>query len=206
MRLTLEDSKEGRPVQDLMQGRVFACPRVRTTGGIYMTLRRTDIIQRLTVLPQSLKVARMRRTFLLSAIALVAFVTVLQAQETKSTMRIEKQHKLPSSMEKRLPEYELNLLKTLENGNPAMQAQAVQTLRDLEQVFPKYSFNASLAPLTAKLKNENTDKVVRRLAALALDELHSDAADAVIRDVANSCDDEGLKTLCNALLVRSQYR
>jgi hypothetical protein len=148
----------------------------------------------------------MKQTLLLSTIALVAFVTLLRAQETKSTMRIETQHKLPSSMEKRLPEYELNLLKTLENENPAMQAQAVQTLRDLEQVFPKYSFNASLAPLTAKLKNENTDKVVRRLAALALDELHSDAGDAVIKDVASSCDDEGLKALCNALLVRSQYR
>jgi hypothetical protein len=148
----------------------------------------------------------MKRILFLSAIALMVWATAVQAQETRSTTRIEAQHKPPSSMEKRLPEYEANLLKTLEGENPAVQAQAVQTIRDLEQMFPRHPFQLSLAPLEAKLKDENADGIVRLLAALALDELHSDAGDAVIRDVASSCQDKGLQTLCNALLVKSQYK
>jgi len=130
----------------------------------------------------------------------------MQAQERKSTTRIEAQHKPPRSMGKRLAQHEQNLLKLLENENPTVQAQAVQTIRDLEQMFPEYPFDSSLAPLENKLKDEKADGVVRLLAALALDELHSDAGDAVIRDVASSSQDKGLQTLCNALLVRSQYR
>ena len=148
----------------------------------------------------------MKRNLLLSAIALVVFVTALQAQETKSTTRFETQHKFSSSMAKRVPEYETNLLKTFETGNPTMQAQAVQAMRDLEQLAPQYSFESLIDPLGKALKDEKTDRIVRRLAALALDELHSDAGDAVIKDVASSCDDKGLQTLCQALLVKSQYK
>jgi hypothetical protein len=147
----------------------------------------------------------MKRLLLLPAIALMLCATALQAQEDMSTTRIEAQHKGTSDMGKRLGQHEKNLLQTLEGDNPVMQAQAVQTIRDLEQMFPKYSFKASLEPLGTKLKDENADLTVRQLAALALDELHSDAGDAVIRDVASTCQDLGLKSLCNALLVRSLY-
>ncbi len=147
----------------------------------------------------------MKRILFASAIALMVCATAVQAQQTKSTTRLEAQHKATSSMGKRVAEYETNLLKTLASGNPTVQAQSVQTIRDLEQMFPQYPFEASLAPLEAKLKDENADAIVRRLAALALDELHSDAGDAVISEVANSSQDKGLQTLCNALLVRSQY-
>ena len=109
-------------------------------------------------------------------------------------------------MGKRLPEYETNLLITLETGSPTMQAQAVQTMRNLEQAFPTYPFKSLIAPLAAKLKDEKTDRIVRRLAALALDELHSDAGDAAIKEVATSCDDKGLQSLCEALLIKSQYK
>jgi hypothetical protein len=109
-------------------------------------------------------------------------------------------------MRKRLAQHEENLLKMLDNENLTVQAQAVQTIRDLEQMFPQYPFQSSLAPLGIKLKDEKADPIVRRLAALALDELHSDAGDAVIRDVAGSSQDKGLQTLCSALLVRSDYK
>jgi hypothetical protein len=109
-------------------------------------------------------------------------------------------------MANRLPEYEANLLVSLKSENPVVQAQAIQTIRELEQMFPKYPFAASIGPLSTKVKDENADGVVRRLAALALDELHSDAGDIVIRDVAGSSQDKGLQSLCNALLVRSQYK
>jgi hypothetical protein len=167
----------------------------------------TDNSQRLTVLPQSFKVIIMNRTLFASAMALMVCATAVQAQENLSTTRLEaQQHMLNSSMGKALPKYEVNLIATLEGENPTMQAQAVQTMRELEQMFPKYVFKSLIAPLGAKLKDENADPTVRLLAALALDELHSDAGDAVIKDVAGSSQDKGLQNLCKALLVRSQYK
>jgi hypothetical protein len=145
----------------------------------------------------------MKRTLFASAIALMVCATAVQAQDSLSSTRIDSQHKETRFLRKHLTQSEETLLKTLENGNPVMQAEALQTLRELEQVFPKYPFTLCLAPLETKLKGETADPTVRRLAALALDELHSDAGDAVIRDVANSCPDKGLQTLCIALLVRS---
>lgn len=148
----------------------------------------------------------MKRMLILSAIALMVCVTAVQAQDSLSTSRIEAQHKVSRSIGKRLAQIEEALLKTLANESPTLQAQALQTIRDLEQVFPKYPFKASLAPLEATLKDESADGVVRYLAALALDELHSDAGDAVIASVAASSRDKGLQDLCKALMVRSQYR
>lgn len=148
----------------------------------------------------------MKRILIVPAIALMVFATAVKGQDSMSITRLETQHKATGAMGKRLAEYEKNLLGTLASGNPAVQAQSVQTIRDLEQMYPKYSFEASLGPLEAKLKDENADHIVRRLAALALDELHSDAADAVIKDVAGSSKDKGLQSLCEALMVRSQMK
>ena len=149
----------------------------------------------------------MKRTLFASAIALMVCAAAVQAQDNMSTTRLEaQQHTLNSAMGKALPKHEVNLIATLEGENPTMQAQAVQTMRELEQMFPKYSFKSLIAPLGAKLKDEDADPIVRRLAALALDELHSDAGDVAIKDVATSSKDKGLQTLCNALLVRSQYK
>lgn len=147
----------------------------------------------------------MKRILYVPAMALMICATALQAQESVSTNRIEAQHKDTRAMGKHLEQHEENLLKTIAAENPLLQAQAVQTIRELEQMFPTYAFKASLGPLETKLKDENADPIVRRLAALALDELHSDAGDVIIRDVAGTCQDKGLQTLCNALLVRSLY-
>ena len=148
----------------------------------------------------------MRHILFSTVIALLLFATAVQSQDSLSTTRLEAQHQSSSSKAKRLVQFEENLLKTLASENPTMQAQAVQTIRELEQMFPKYTFKSLIAPLGAKLKDENADGIVRQLAALALDELHSDAGDAVIRDVAASSPDKGLQNLCNALLVRSQIK
>ena len=147
----------------------------------------------------------MNRIFLPLALVLALFATSLQAQGSKSTTRVELQHKPPHFMEKHLREYEVNLVKSLQNENTTIQAQAVQTMRDLEQMFPAYPFKGFLEPLEAKLKDENADGIVRNLAALALDELHSDAGDAIIKSVAESTKDSSLHTLCDALLIRSTY-
>ena len=147
----------------------------------------------------------MNRIILSLAVALIVCAPALHAQADLSTTRIEAQHKPTDSMRKRLPQHEASLIQSLENENPAVQAQAVQTIRDLEQMFPKYAFEASLEPLANKLKDESADRAVRQLAALALDELHSDAGDAYIKEVASSCQDEGVKSLCEALLIRTLH-
>jgi hypothetical protein len=161
--------------------------------------------QRLNVLSPSLKGKIMNRLFLVSACVLMACATTLQAQDSLSTARLEAQHKATRSMGRHLAQHEESLLKTLETSTPLVQAQVVQTIRELEQMYPTYPFKASIQPLAAKLKDESADGVVRLLSALALDELHSDAGDATIREVAASTKDKGLQVLCNALLVRSTY-
>jgi len=154
----------------------------------------------------------MKRIVLSAILAVVVLAAAVraqeavQAQEVKSTTRVATQHNPPAYIEKNLATIKTNLLKTLESGTPNMQAQAVQTMRNLEQMFPKDPFDSLLVPLEKKLKDENTDAVVRRLAALALDELHSDAGDAVIADVASTSQDKGLALLCTALLVKFQYK
>ena len=174
-----------------------------------MTNDCTDLNKKLTNPSFCLKGTVMKRVVLPAILAFVVFAATVRAQEGPSTTRIERQHTQAiaiEKMEKNLPNIEKNLLKLLDDEKTNVQAQAVQTMRDLEQMFPKYPFQSWLEPLSTKLKNEGTDELVRRLLALALDQLHSDAGDAVLATVAVSTKDKGLGILCNALLVRSQYK
>ena len=137
------------------------------------------------------------------AAGLLLVAVSVQAQEGMSTTRIERQHKFTHFQKGQMKQTETSILAAIQSETVGMQQTAIQTLRDLEQLAPTYPFSSLIAPLTEKLKSEQSDRVVRRLAALALDELHSEAGDAAIRDVAEKCDDTGLQTLCKALLIRS---
>jgi hypothetical protein len=149
----------------------------------------------------------MKHTLFFSLVIAALMAAAVQAQDTGSTVRIEAQHKTSSAtLKPRLASYEVNLLQTLENDNPTMQAQAVQTVRELAQLFPSHPFKTMIAPLGKKLKDEKADATVRQLAALALDELHSDAGDLIIKEAAKNSEDKGIRSLCTALLVRSQYK
>ena len=148
----------------------------------------------------------MNRLFISSVVAVALCAAGSQAQVTESTTRVERQHKNLHRMEKKLDQIQAQLIDVLRTGTPVVQAQAIQTIRELEQMFPTYSFDSMLLPLTKKLRDDNADSVVRLLAALALDELHSDAGDAAVRDVAESSHEEGVRKLCEALLVRSDYQ
>jgi hypothetical protein len=144
----------------------------------------------------------------LFSIALVSLLLSvgLQAQAKKSTTRIEKQHGPSIFLEKHLKQTEESLLPALRGEFEGSQQMAIQLLRQLEQLFPEYPFAATIPTLGKVLKDEKSDPVARRLAALALDDLHSEAGDTIIKDIASNCDDKGLQTLCNALLVRTDYR
>ncbi len=148
----------------------------------------------------------MKQTLLSLTLALIVLYTVVPAQESKSTTRFEKQHKPTRFMKERLKQSEASILQALQGKSVNAQQTALQTLRDLERLFPEYPFVSVLIPLETLLKDENADPVARRLAALALDELHSDAGDAVIKAVGNECDDKGLQNLCNALMVKNNLK
>jgi hypothetical protein len=104
-------------------------------------------------------------------------------------------------MKEHLKQTEESILQALQGDNAGNQRSAIQTLRDLEQLFPQYPFSTLLTPLATKLKDEKADPVLRKLAALALDELHSDAGDAVIREVAGASNDKGLQTLLSSMFM-----
>lgn len=145
----------------------------------------------------------MKRVVLSLAVAAALLFNVVHAQEAKkSSTRLSGQHKISKTMADQLPKIEQHFFETLKGAVPASRAQMLQDLRELEQVFPEYPFAKLLVPLEDVVKDEQTDGVSRTLAVLALDELHSDAGDAVIKQVANSSTDKGLQTLCNALLIR----
>jgi hypothetical protein len=145
----------------------------------------------------------MRRSLMILAGGLLLVAVSVQAQDSKSTTRIERQHKFTHFQKEKMKQSEASILAAIQSQTVGMQQTAIQTLRELEQLAPTYPFSSLIAPLTGTLKSEQTDPVVRRLAALALDELHSEAGDAAIKSVAERSDDTGLQTLCKALLVRS---
>lgn len=144
----------------------------------------------------------MKRVFVSLALALTMVCIGLQAQNL-STSRIQRQHGPTRYQEEHLKLTEANLVITLDSTWRGEQQTAIQLIRDLEQWYPYYPFKSLIQPLARILKNERADPVARRLAALALDELHSDAGDAVIKEVSVTCKDTGLKTLCLALQVVS---
>ena len=144
----------------------------------------------------------MKRVLFFLTVVLAVVVVTSQAQNL-STTRLEKQHGTSRFQKSHLKQTEASLLLSLDSTWHGDQQAAIQTVRDLEQMFPSYEFAALIKPLDRILKDANADPVARRLAALAMDELHSDAGDAVINDVASACDDKGLQTLCKALQVGS---
>jgi hypothetical protein len=146
----------------------------------------------------------MKRILFSTALALAVLATALQAQTKLSTTRFGKQHESVNLKSDKLPLYKKNVLEVLKNADPATQAQTVQNMRDLERMFPNDPFEEFIEPLTKILKNEDSDRIARRLAALALDELHSEAGDAVIEEMSISCKDVGLRDLCVALQVHAQ--
>jgi hypothetical protein len=146
----------------------------------------------------------MKGVFVLLPVALAILVASGQAQERQSTTRLQKQHNLDTQfLRDHLTQTGESLALALQDTSVTRQISAVQDIRELEQVFPEYPFSAVLRPLEERLEDEKTDPVVRRLVALALDGLHSDGGDAIMRVTADSSQDKDLETLCKALLIES---
>jgi hypothetical protein len=144
----------------------------------------------------------------LMSLAIILLVTAssVYAEDGASTSRLVRQHKLSSFQKQHMKHTEESIYAGIVGESVPGQQSAIQTLREMEQIVPDYPFSSLVIPLAGKLKDEKADPIVRKLAALALDELHSDAGDKVISDVADRSDDAGLKSLCQALLVRTSNK
>jgi hypothetical protein len=145
----------------------------------------------------------MRQPVLYLLFALLIVVGSAAAQTEKTPTRLEKQHPPTAFMKDHLKETEQGILEALKARYEGGELGALQTVRDLQQLFPAYPFTSLLAPLEVILKDEQADPMSRMLSALALDEMHSGAGDAVIKNVADVCQDKAVQTLCKALLVKA---
>jgi hypothetical protein len=95
------------------------------------------------------------------------------------------------------------ILKAVNNPNPAYVSSAVQTIREIEQVFPDEPFTSFVSPLSNILQDEKSETSTRVLSAIALDELHSNTGDNVIYEVAKKTPNQTVKSICTALAIES---
>jgi hypothetical protein len=93
------------------------------------------------------------------------------------------------------------LVKALETKSPAIQRGILQHIRFLEWAYPDEEFGIFVEPLSNLLKDENADVQSRMLAALALESLHTDKADAIIKETASSAANQSLRELCSSIMV-----
>ncbi|HEX2867426.1 MAG TPA: hypothetical protein VHO03_10310 [Ignavibacteriales bacterium] len=139
----------------------------------------------------------MRYTFLSLLAALTLAFTSINAQTASS--RVQKQHNVTRFMKTHLSSSIEMIARALENRQYNMRLSALQTTRQLEQLFPEESFSRLIQPLIAIINDSNLETETRALAAITLDQLHSDKGDAAIFTAAENCEDLIIKNLCRAI-------
>ncbi len=140
-------------------------------------------------------------TFVLS-IALLFFFTSTLTFSQKRAVRYLKQHNSPF-VKANLEKTEKMLLKAIANDSSNMKLSAVQSMRQIEQIFPDEAFNSFIEPLIEIIKDENNGTQLRITAAIVLDELHSDLGDKAIYELSKNCPDESIKNISTALSIES---
>lgn len=136
-----------------------------------------------------------------SILLILFFANESSFSQTQQT-RYLKQHK-SYFLKEHLQQTEDMLLQALYTESVDMKPSAVQTIRELEEIFPTESFSLFIKPLSDLIQDENAEIQVRILSALALDKLHSDKGDKIIYDVARNTANESLKNICSALAIES---
>lgn len=136
----------------------------------------------------------------ITMLLLLFFASVLSFAQNGLT-RFEKQHKedYQSLIKKNLKTVEKMLVQHLRENNTNSKLSAVQTIRELENIFPVEPFDMFITPLSNIVTNENSDTQLRVLSAVALDALHSDVGDAAIYEMAKNSKDKSVKNICTAI-------
>ena len=117
-------------------------------------------------------------------------------------MRFLEQHKSPFVKE-HLKQTEKMLVQHLQNDSTNSKLSAVQTIRELEQIFPTEPFKSFIEPLIYIVKNEESEPQLRILSTIALDELHSDKGDKAIFEASKNTTNESFKNFCVAISFES---
>jgi len=140
--------------------------------------------------------------FLVISFLILLFFNNSAAFAQENQTRLLKQHRL--SFEKaHLEQTEIMLVQALESNSASLNSSALQTIREIEEIFPNESFSTFIEPLGDIIKNENADTQLRILSALALDKLHSDIGDNIIYEVAKNTTIESVKNVSEALAIKS---
>ncbi len=136
------------------------------------------------------------------AIVCLFFFVSNSALAQKRPVRYLQQHNSPY-IKAKLETIEKMLIKTLDQHSQSMKLSAVQSMRQIEQIFPDEPFYSFIDPLIATIKDENNHTQLRITAAIVLDELHSDKGDAAIYEISQNCSDISVKNICIALSTES---
>ncbi len=136
-------------------------------------------------------------SFVLS-MSIIFFLAGSSGFAQNRTTRLQEQHKT-KYLKKNLPTIEKMLMHHLQNDSSDTKLSAVQTLRQLEQIFPEESFSSLIEPLIKIVVNEESDTQLRIISAIALDELHSDKGDKAIYEIAKNSTSESVKNACIAI-------
>ncbi|HEX9252444.1 MAG TPA: hypothetical protein VF870_09390 [Ignavibacteriaceae bacterium] len=140
--------------------------------------------------------------YILALIMLISAMLITTVNAQDQSTRYEEQHH-SKFIKSHLPQTEEMLLKNFTSNDAAMLSSNIQTLRELEEVFPENKFSSLIDPLMKIVQDEKQGTQVRILAALALDDLHSDKGDKSIYGTAKSSKNQSVKDICAALAVES---
>jgi len=132
----------------------------------------------------------------------LSFFVTESAFAQEQTTRFLKQHKA-YFLKSHLDRTDTMIMHALQSNSLNMKETSVQTIRELEEVFPYEPFTLFIDPLSNIVRDEKSDIHLRILSALALDKLHSDKGDKIIYDVAKSTANESIKNVCEALAIES---
>jgi hypothetical protein len=131
--------------------------------------------------------------------ALTAFA---QTTNTKNRPKLE-----PTRFQKQHMLQTLGMhVELLKDSDPSKRATVIQNIRDMEYAYPDEPFSDVLTPLMERLKDETETTHVRLLSALALEGLHNDSGDDVIAEVSKKTNNQSVKDLCTALMIRNQNK
>lgn len=136
---------------------------------------------------------------ILFAILLTAALAFTSINAQSTSTRLQKQHDVTKFMKAHLTSSIEMLNRALENKQYNMKLSALQTIRQLEQIFPEESFSSLIEPLITVINDNGIETETRALAAITLDQLHSDKGDEALFLVGQNCQNRTIKNLCQAI-------
>jgi len=138
------------------------------------------------------------RHILIAVLLATAFAFAsLNAQNANT--RLQKQHNVSKFVKAHLTSSIEMTARALEDKQYNMKLSALQTIRQLEQLFPEESFSRLVQPLVTIINDKNTETETRVLAAVTLDQLHSDMGDEAIFMAGKTSENSTLKGFCQAI-------